>query len=50
MPEMTLVTIAIGLGGLVALLVAGKYWSGNNHKNLGTMSEKWLAEHNASHP
>ena len=50
MPEMTLVTIAIGLGGLVALFLAGKYWSDSNSKDLGTMSEKWLAEHNASHP
>jgi hypothetical protein len=51
MPEMTLLTIAIGLGVLMALLLAGKYWSESNDKDLGTMSEKWVAEHNAStHP
>ena len=47
---MALGMIAIGLGGLVALLLTGKYWSDSNSKDLGTMSEKWLAEHNASHP
>jgi hypothetical protein len=46
---MTLATIALGLGGLVVVLLIGKYWAGSNHKDLGTMSEKWVAEHNASH-
>lgn len=49
MPNLTLV-IAIGLGALVVLLWIGKYWSDSNGKDLGTMSEKWVAEHNASHP
>jgi hypothetical protein len=42
--------VAFGIGGLVVLLVIGKYWSDSNSKDLGTMSEKWVAEHNASHP
>jgi hypothetical protein len=50
MPDISLATIAIGLGGLVALLLGWKYWSDSNTKDLGTMSEKWVAEHNASHP
>jgi len=50
MPDISLARIAIGLGGVVALLLTAKYWSDSNSNDLGTMSEKWLAEHNASHP
>ena len=50
MSEMTLAAIALGLGGLVAVLLIGNYWTETNSKDLGTMSEKWVAEHNASHP
>jgi hypothetical protein len=46
---MTITTIAIGLG-LLVLLVVGKYFSDSNRKDLGTMSAKWVAENNASHP
>ena len=45
---MTLATIALGLGGLAVALLIGKYYSESNTKDLGTMSEKWLAEYNAS--
>ena len=41
--------IAAGLGGLLVVVLTAKYWSDSNSKDLGTMSEKWLAEHNASH-
>jgi hypothetical protein len=46
--DMTLATIAVGLAGLAVVFVIGKYYSESNTKDLGTMSEKWLAEHNAS--
>lgn len=32
------------------LLLAGRYLGGLNSKDMGTMSERWLAEYNAQHP
>jgi hypothetical protein len=41
--------IAIGLAGiaLVVLWIA-RYWNDSNSKDMGRMSEKWIAEYNAS--
>ena len=50
MPDSIFAIIGIGVCGLLLLIRIGKYWSDSNSKDLGTMSEKWLAEHNASHP
>ena len=50
MPDTSLMTIAIGLAGaaLVVLWIA-RYWNDTNSKDMGRMSEKWVAEYNASH-
>ena len=34
----------------VVVLVAGRYWSELNSRDLGTMSRQWVAEYNAQHP
>jgi hypothetical protein len=49
MPSITVI-IAIGLGVVTLLSWLAKYWSDNNSSDLGSMSEKWVAEHRASHP
>lgn len=48
MASITLTSVGVALAGLVLLAMA-KYWSDTNSKDLGTMSEKWVAEYNASH-
>ena len=42
---------AIGIGLAAALLMSlFKYFADSNSRDLGTMSEKWLAEYKNSHP
>jgi hypothetical protein len=42
----------LGLIGaaFVTLLLARRRWDGMNSRDLGTMSQQWLAEYNAQHP
>ena len=42
----------LGLAGaaFLVLLLAGRYWNQLNSNDMGTMSERWLAEYNAQHP
>lgn len=42
--------IAIGVGGVVFLVVTARYWVESNTRDMGTMSRQWLAEYNQSHP
>ncbi len=35
---------------LVLLLLAGHRWNDLNSKDMGTMSQQWVAEYNAHHP
>ena len=44
--------IIFGLAGasLLVLLLARQYWDGLNSRDMGTMSQQWLAEYNAQHP
>jgi hypothetical protein len=51
MPNFTVTTtIAIGLGLAILLSWLFKYWSDNNSSDLGSMSEKWVAENKTTHP
>ena len=45
----TYVLLAIGLVSLASALTRA-YWHGLNDQDLGTMSQQWIAEYNASHP
>ena len=42
----------LGFAGaaLVLFLLARRHWNQVYSNDLGTMSEKWLAEYNAQHP
>ena len=42
----------LGFAGavFVIFLLAARHWNQLNSKDLGTMSERWLAEYNAQHP
>jgi hypothetical protein len=42
----------LGVGGtlLVVFLLAMRQWHNLNSKDLGTMSQQWVAEYNAHHP
>ena len=42
----------LGIAGaaLLMVLLARRHWDGLNSRDLGTMSQQWLAEHNAQHP
>jgi hypothetical protein len=42
----------LGVGGtlLVVFLLAMRQWHHLNSKDLGTMSQQWVAEYNAQHP
>jgi hypothetical protein len=42
--------LAIGFGSLAALVVKVAYWDPVHSSDLGTMSQSWIAEYNASHP
>ncbi len=42
--------LAIGFGGVVIMIMTGRYWVGSNTRDMGTMSRQWLAEYNQSHP
>jgi hypothetical protein len=47
------VTIFLGSAGagfVLFLLLARRRWNQRNSKDLGTMSQQWLAEYNAQHP
>ena len=46
---MTFTMVGIGLAGAV-LMSLYKYFADSNSRDLGTMSEKWLAEYKNSHP
>ena len=46
---MTLMMIGIGLASAL-LMSLYKYFADSNSRDLGTMSEKWLAEYKNSHP
>ncbi|HTH26654.1 MAG TPA: hypothetical protein VL919_16150 [Vicinamibacterales bacterium] len=46
---MTLMMIGIGLASAL-LMSLFKYFADSNSRDLGTMSEKWLAEYKNSHP
>jgi len=46
---MTVTMIGIGLAGAL-LMSLYKYFADSNSRDLGTMSEKWLAEYKNSHP
>ena len=42
----------LGVAGaaLLVLLLARRYWDDLNSRDMGTMSQQWLAEYNAQHP
>ena len=44
--------IILGFAGvaLLVLLLARRHWDGLNSRDMGTMSQQWLAEYNAQHP
>jgi hypothetical protein len=44
--------LILGLIGaaFVMLLLARRRWDDMNSRDLGTMSQQWLAEYNAQHP
>jgi hypothetical protein len=44
-----LILASAGLALLVFLL-ARRHWDGLNSRDMGTMSQQWLAEYNAQHP
>lgn len=46
---MTLTIMGIGLASALAMSLF-KYFADSNSRDLGTMSEKWLAEYKNSHP
>ena len=46
---MTLAMIGIGVASAL-LVYLFKYFADSNTRDLGTMSEKWLAEYKNSHP
>ena len=46
---MTLTMIGIALASAVMMSLF-KYFADSNSRDLGTMSEKWLAEYKNSHP
>jgi hypothetical protein len=44
--------LILGFAGvaLLMLLLAQRHWDGLNSRDMGTMSQQWLAEYNAQHP
>jgi hypothetical protein len=40
--------VILGFAGIAVL--ARRRWDGMNSRDLGTMSQQWLAEYNAQHP
>ena len=44
--------VILGFAGIavLVLLLARRRWNGMNSRDLGTMSQQWLAEYNAQHP
>ena len=47
---MTMFIFGLAGAALLVLLLARHYWVGLNSRDLGSMSQQWLAEHNAQHP
>jgi hypothetical protein len=45
----TFTTLGAWAAGLAVLVWIAKYWTDTTSKDLGTMSEKWVAENNNSH-
>jgi len=42
--------LGIAAAVFVVFLLATRHWNQLNSKDLGTMSQQWLAEYNAQHP
>jgi hypothetical protein len=47
---LTIVILGLAGAALLAVLLTRRYWDGLNSRDMGTMSQQWLAEHNAQHP
>jgi hypothetical protein len=43
-------TMAVAAAAFFVLLLASRHWQQRTSKDLGFMSQKWLAEYNAQHP
>jgi hypothetical protein len=42
--------LGLTVGAFLIVLLAWRRWQQLNTNDLGTMSERWLAEYNAQHP
>lgn len=42
--------LGFAAAAFVIFLLARRHWNQINSKDLGTMSQQWLAEYNAQHP
>ena len=45
-----MIILSIAGAALLMVLLARRHWDGLNSRDLGTMSQQWLAEYNAQHP